>query len=345
MSRGNISLNDIKELSLYIQNANRSIENADRELSRSKSRSRSKIKSFDVINEDISNNSPTDANRFVRKIKTVKTKKKNSVLNVTSPSSNISKATEEGEYVSTIKRNSQIKKKPIKLLFEKFQIPSSAIKTKKSTSRNINNSSSNNTSFNASFNSKLTHHQKFYSTINHFTYKDNNTKENIGFTKKNILKPKVQKKKINFNRLVSYKGINQNDINELFEMFRILNKLSVKNASIIDKKNNKTKIGNKILLIQRKWREHYIKTKMVSQYETVCNSDILVLSKMEFYNYLVNKDKNFKELISTMNKANELYQKCLKSKSFCNMKNVIISNKMFSIVNTHIGMNKKLNNK
>ena len=100
MSRGNISLNDIKELSLYIQNANRSIENADRELSRSKSRSRSKIKSFDVINEDISNNSPTDANRFVRKIKTVKTKKKNSVLNVTSPSSNISKATEEGEYIS-----------------------------------------------------------------------------------------------------------------------------------------------------------------------------------------------------------------------------------------------------
>ena len=39
MSRGNISLDDIRELSFYIQSANRSIENADRELSRSKSKS------------------------------------------------------------------------------------------------------------------------------------------------------------------------------------------------------------------------------------------------------------------------------------------------------------------
>ena len=42
-----------------------------------------------------------------------------------------------------------------------------------------------------------------------------------------------------------------------------------------------------------------------------------------------------------MNKANELYQKCLKNKTFCDMKNVIISNKMFSIVNTHLRINKR----
>ena len=89
MSRGNISLDDIRELSFYIQSANRSIENADRELSRSKSKSKTMMKSFDVINEDTTNTSSLETNPFVRKVITVKTKKKNSVLNVTSPSSHI----------------------------------------------------------------------------------------------------------------------------------------------------------------------------------------------------------------------------------------------------------------
>ena len=336
MSRGNISLDDIRELSFYIQSANRSIENADRELSRSKSKSKTMMKSFDVINEDTTNIS-SEANPFVRKVNTVKTKKKNSVLNVTSPSSNLSKATEETEYAKKIKHNTQMKKKPIKLLYEKFQIPSSTTKPKKSISRNLYNTTFNNT-FKSSFNSNMTNHQKTYSLINQFTYKDINHKEKKGLTKKSITGTK--EKKINFVQLINYKGMKHNDINELYEMFMMLNKLTVPNANIKEL-NNEIKETHKIKLIQREWRKYYIRSKMVNKYDKPNTSNILLLSKMEFFNYLVNNDKNFKELINTMNKANELYQKCLKSKTFCDMKNVIISNRLFSIVNTHLRINKR----
>ena len=338
MSRGNISLDDIRELSFYIQSANRSIENADRELSRSKSKSRTMMKSFDVINEDTTNISSLETNPFVRKVITVKTKKKNSVLNVTSPSSNLSKATEETEYVKKIKKNNQMKKKPIKLLYEKFQIPSSTAKPKKSISRNLYNTSFNNT-YKSSINSNMTNHQKTYSSINHFTDKD--IKEKKCITKKNITDTKRKEKKINFAQVMNYKGINQTDNKELYEMFMVLNRLTVPNANIKELNNNEIKETHKIKLIQREWRKHYIRTKMINKYDKANTSNILLLSKMEFFNYLVNNDKNFKELIHTMNKANELYQKCLKNKTFCDMKNVIISNKMFSIVNTHLRINKR----
>ena len=63
----------------------------------------------------------------------------------------------------------------------------------------------------------MTNHQKTYSSINQFTYKDINHKEKKGLPKKSITGTKRKEKKINFVQLINYKGMKHTDINELYE--------------------------------------------------------------------------------------------------------------------------------
>ena len=55
-------------------------------------------------------------------------------------------------------------------------------------------------------------------------------------------------------------------------------------------------------------------------------NDLILLSKMSIYNNLIKNDKNFKDLIYTFSKINDIYSKCLKNKKFLELKNLLSKN-------------------
>ena len=82
-------------------------------------------------------------------------------------------------------------------------------------------------------------------------------------------------------------------------------------------------------------------------------NDLILLSKMSIYNNLIKTDKNFKDLIYTFSKLNDIYSKCLKNKKFLEIKNLLSKNNnnnklseliTFDIKNKNINNNKKTKN-
>lgn len=168
-----------------------------------------------------------------------------------------------------------------------------------------------------------------------------------------------QKEKIiNFNKMIGYKAIQNNNLNDLLSIIHLINDLCLNTnsqKSCIKEKKNEIEIKSeeeyKIIYIQKKWRQYYIKKKIIKNYRIgTTNSspkiskenDLLHFSKLELFNSLMSSDKNFKEMIKILNKMNECYLKCIKNKKFLEIKNIIqnkknnIKEQASDIINYHL---------
>ena len=144
---------------------------------------------------------------------------------------------------------------------------------------------------------------------------------------------------INFNKMMGYKAIQNHNLNDLLSIVHLINDLCLntnsQKASIKENRGEieiKSEEEYKIIYIQKKWRQYYIRKKIIKNYrigttnslpKITKENDLLHFSKLELINSLMSSDKNFKEMIKILNKMNECYLKCIKNKKFLEIKNMI----------------------
>ena len=92
----------------------------------------------------------------------------------------------------------------------------------------------------------------------------------------------------------------------------------------------------KAKIIQKKWREYFIKKNIIKNYNKHENIETFCM------NYLfeeLDEDQNFREFVNELNKLNELYAKCIRTKKFMEIKRSICgkkSSKMSAVINLNL---------
>ena len=169
-------------------------------------------------------------------------------------------------------------------------------------------------------------------------------------------------KKENFSKISTLKHVQYSTLNDMFILLSQLNTLSAKTAmkkSEIKYKFPPSKPEDKKgpKLIQTKWREHYLKKKILPAFnythltksQHLEKEEMILFSKMCFFKEVL-ENENFKELVETMNKVNQLYSKCMRNKKFIEMKKIIcgtgkegndFANDVATISKAHIKLNSK----
>ena len=245
---------------------------------------------------------------------------------------------------STILNGSFVINSMKKSLYKKYNTNTQQNSVLRNSSNKKNNISNVHKNSISTFNYQKNEHNKTYLTNNHNSKnKNNNLFINHHKNKTSIVNKKPKEKIINFDKSISYKNIPSNQFNDLMNIFQLINNITgmkkINSTTSKQKENGTISEENKIVLIQNKWREYYIRKKMIKDYRIgknntipkIKNDDELIMySKMEYITHLATTDKNFKDLLYMMNKVNELYIKCTKNKKFVNIKNILNNNQSIS---------------
>ena len=246
---------------------------------------------------------------------------------------------------STILNGSFVINSMKKSLYKKYNTNTQQNSVMRNSSKKKNNISNAHKNIISTFNitSKNEHNKAYLTNSHNSKNKNNNLFINHHKNKTSIMNRKPKEKIINFDKSINYKNIPSNQFNDLMNIFQLINNITglkqINNTTSKQTENGMISEENKIVLIQNKWREYYIRKKMIKDYRIgknntlpkITNYDELIMySKMEYINHLANTDKNFKDLLYMMNKVNELYIKCTKNKKFVTIKNILNNNQSIS---------------
>jgi len=171
---------------------------------------------------------------------------------------------------------------------------------------------------------------------------DNNNKNNNDINNINN-NNEVNNNDVDINKSENINNIDNNNIennnNNDNNINKSNNEINDNNINNINNNNDNEidleKQNNFALKIQNKFRKIYIKKNITKNFimppnfdiEKIKNiNDLILLSKMSIYNNLIKNDRNFKDLINTFSKINDIYSKCLKNKKFIELKNLLTKN-------------------
>ena len=136
-----------------------------------------------------------------------------------------------------------------------------------------------------------------------------------------------------------YKGISSIQFNDMLHFIKLFN--DSKNNSVMINTNKEEYTHNKqedvkAMIIQQKWREYFIKKNIIKNHNKHENIGAFCM------NYLfeeLDEDQNFREFVNELNKLNELYAKCIRTKKFMDIKRSICgkkSSKMSAVINLNL---------
>ena len=263
---------------------------------------------------------------------------------------NLKKSIGLSNYISSV--NQKVNKTTVN---PNYKIDQKYVNIRKLKLQNIYNSINNNSISNASKRTKRTNNSFTLNKTMPFIMRDKNKinlksinnnsnifiGNTISYNRKNYHKNSIPKQRVvkeNFNKISEFKYSKKENIANICSIVEQINNLS--NPKYIYQKNNserkkiyvnRTNETKNASFIQKKWREYYIKKNIIDKFKIdkckneMSDVDFLQLSKLFLYSDLLKNNKYFKEMILNMNKVTELYKKCLSSKKFNDVKNILLN--------------------